>query len=154
MITTKKRFIAVVLCLVAMVSMLGITAYAANTTDDSFTVDCFLAISSHTDYRVKTNTSAVYCKWTKASEGSTKVNASVHGKINYGDWIDKNFTCLADGTYVDHVVCKVGTAYEIHSTAYENGQPNVCVWMSTGKTETLSGVWSPDCAGNYTDAAD
>lgn len=156
MITTKKRFFAIALCLVAMVSMLGINVLAANTQNDPFTVECFWIVSNHTDYRIKSNATPIYCVWTSASEGSKKVNASVHGKANDYDLFDENYTCLNDGTIVDHVVCDIDSEieYSIHSLAYERGKPHVCIWMSTGKTETISGYWSPDSTRTYTSAYD
>lgn len=153
-----KKAGSLLLGVLLIASMLCMNVFAANTSDSSFSVSCFAVVSGNTGYRLKENTTPIYYWCKTSSAGASKADVSVHGKATSNALLDTNFTCLKSGSSVDHVVCKIGTKtsnkYMIHSTAYESENPYVCVWMTSGVVDTLSGVWSPDCAGTYTHATD
>lgn len=66
------------------------------------------------------------------------------------------YNCTIPTRGGNHVVVNKsmkGKEYEIHNNVKEYGysHASVTVWNSYDERTVISGVWSPDCAGNYTD---
>ena len=99
---------------------------------------------ANTAWRSKDTTTSTYLR--VAATSATSMKLYVDGAYNSGGNGYANFT---NGGYV----WSPGPGrYEIHNTVRENGR----TWARLGASSdrgpsSLSGVWSPDCAGNYTD---
>lgn len=75
----------------------------------------------------------------------------VDGRKKVGStWKSENCTSGRYGTYAP--ISKKGQ-YEIHNLVKEWGytQARVTAWANNNGATTILGVWSADCAGNYTD---
>lgn len=56
----------------------------------------------------------------------------------------------------DHVICRSGIKYSVHSQIYEKGHRTAAVAFQSKNTiqrETVKGVWSPDSTRTYTHAS-
>ena len=162
----SRRIIAMLLVVMAMASVVCVSAFAANDDDgtkdshfNNFTVKgsatSYTAFNSD-DARIKHNDSAMYLYITGATQESYYVRAlgSSSKKGSYG-----NYTCV-NARYVDHVTCKRYTQYEVHSFIFEdvirpdNVNPYAKFSFASpySVSSWITGAWSPDCGGNYTDA--
>lgn len=144
-----KRILALALCLVTLVSVMSVTAFAANTSDTKFTN--FKLNSNEWFYlitpREKTNDSKVYLYYTTGTYNA--VRAKVYGKTTYSSTTNNNCTYY-DGSVVSYVTCVKGTKYSIGNLVYERDYPWATLGFWSQYTDTISGVWSPDSAGTYT----
>ena len=157
-----KRILALLLAAAALVSLMTVIAYAANTMDSEF----LIGVAGHGNYielpaRQKENSTAVYF-YTKTASGvnnlqrSNTFHVTVWGYSNETLTNSANFT-IVDGRIVPYVTCRVGTKYSISTTAYHAGYPYVALKIDNGNpditnTTVVSGVWSPDSTKEYTPA--
>ncbi len=103
--------------------------------------------------REKENDSSVYLKITNSDYyDSFRVRACGWTAASSTTWI--NLTYVPNVGTVSYVTCSKNVSYEIHNMIYEYGfaYANLGFHSTGGSRDYISGVWSPDCAGNYTDA--
>ena len=149
---TKMILTAIVaVSLVLPMSMIA----AASTQNTTFRV---VTVKSYFDtyilLRDKEDASACYLRIDTYTANSNYVQVRACG-MNAGSTTPVNRTCLANGTSVGCVVCRVGERYSVHSTIYENGHPSATLQFRANDnvgTGYVSGVWSADSQGHYTDA--
>lgn len=98
---------------------------------------------ANTSWRPKDTSSSTYLRVDSTS--STSMKLYVDGAYDSGGSGYKNFT---NGGYV----WSPGPGrYEIHNLVRENGRTWARLGASSDRGKaSLAGVWSPDCAGNYT----
>ena len=149
----SRRIISTFLLVMLLASAMCVSASAANTTDTYFnsfkaTVLGYNAMSN-TDARSKTNNSCVYLYITSGTYSSVRVRA-LGSSSQTGSWTNRTYY----GGYVSYVTCAVGVQYQIHNMIYESGESWAKLSFHSPYTNPnyISGAWSPDCAGSYTDA--
>lgn len=99
---------------------------------------------ANTAWRSKDTTTSTYLH--VVSTSSTSMKLYVDGAYNSGG---SGYANLTNGGYV----WSPGPGqYEIHNTVRESGRSWARLGASSDRgAASLSGWWSPDCAGNYTD---
>lgn len=147
---TNKRFLAIALTLVMMMSVFTISASAANTTDSKFTnFDLTYFGYEELTARDKQDTSPVYLYYTDGTRTTVKVRA-----IGCADnRKDENLT-LSNSALTDFVTCAKGVQYSIHSRIKEEGftQAKLAFKSPNVFGDSITGVWSPDSQYRYTSA--
>lgn len=149
------KILTLICAFAAMVSLFAFPAFASGNTGNTY-LNNFKAtvIGYHemddSDARQKYNYTATYLYLTSGTHDTARVK--VLG-ATARDESYKNQTYY-NGSYVDYVTCSVGTSYEVHNMAKENGRSWVKLSFRSPYTTAnyLDGAWSPDCGGSYTDA--
>lgn len=139
----RKKLVALVCALTAVLSINAAPVSAANTEDMKYEYTVGNnALWHSTNARNKTNTSKVYVKPAKSPSKKTKVQTY----------------CYAGGTKVNKtkkgtVTLSNGQAYGITNYVYEQGDKKsgkVSMWLRVKPTSGVgvtNGVWSPDWSG-------
>lgn len=150
----SKRFLALVLMVVMMFSVMAIGASAAdpNIKDTSFSFTVTGSAYTSTTVRAKNDTSTVYLF---LNDSSTYIHcyAQACGSTTYTSGLYNK--TLVNAERVTNVVCRRGVQYSIHSDIYEEGYRYAALrfkQLVTPNSGTVAGVWSPDSSGSYTDA--
>lgn len=61
------------------------------------------------------------------------------------------------GRLTDHVICRLGVQYSVHSQIYEKGHRTAAIAFQSKNVinkERVEGVWSPDSTRTYTHACE
>ena len=115
--------------------------------------------SSATDFkylgasRLKENGTAVYFRM-KTSVTSNKVDIKILGTTasHVTSWSELTNCTVKNGIARNYAKCTKGVYHSLHSTVYEDGYSRVTIAMTTAKVEKITGVWSADSTGTYTEA--
>lgn len=143
-----KRIISLCCAIIAILSVLTVSAFANNHTDEGFAFWIYPPSLSLLGSRAKTDTTPVYLYITSST--SDKVWVSTVGCTESLDNF-VNLTCV-NGAIKNHVTCYVGTKYSVHSFIYEYGYSYASLEFESADDSIvyLAGVWSPDSVGTYT----
>lgn len=150
----NHRIVSVFLLVMIFASVMCVSASAANTGNTYFssfkaTVVGYNAMSD-SDARSKTNSSCVYAYVTSGTYSSVRVR-TLGSTSQTGSYTNRTY---AGGT-VSYVTCAVGVQYQIHNTINESGESwaKLSFHSPYSSPNYVTGAWSPDCGGTYTDAA-
>ena len=105
--------------------------------------------------RAKIDDSSLYLYITDMNYTYARVQArgahSAYG-ITLSNTTNETYS-LSQGS-CEYVVCKKNTQYSIHSLIYEDGYPYATLAFHSGygANDHVTGYWSPDSIGTYTDA--
>lgn len=148
---TTKRILALVLTIVALVSVMAVGASAANTTNRNFRSavdgDSFTYVSAER----KEDSSTVFLYLNSVPGTHIYVQACGCNSSGTGR---KNLT-LVNGSIVTSVVCREKLDYSIHTDIYEWGYSYATLGFKLlipGNTGVADGYWSPDSSGSYFEA--
>lgn len=147
----RRRIYALILTIIALMSVMVVTASAANTTDVTETRTVYGSFQTASTYRDKTNSTAVYLKIKNCEDDHLYVR--VWGCNSNGTRID-NLTMA--GSVVENVVCRTGVNYSVHNKVYESNYRVVRLTFqrldpaASGVSTTY--VWSADSSGSYNSA--
>ena len=148
-----KRIIFALSAAAVMMLSGSTVAFAGNTGDTNydFSVSAF-NYDTRTPKRDKLDKTAVYVYVTYLQDNSS-VNVRALGMAN-----DKGTNLTENGTtgsLTDHVICRSGIQYSVHSQIYEKGHRTAAVAFQSKNAiqrETVKGKWSPDSTRTYTHA--
>lgn len=152
-----KKYIAIFLLIILVVSAISTTAFAANTTDTYYKIDAtesgkFVCTSS----RLKEDSTPVYTKVTGLGNYSTTVRAQVQGSdVNNPDYF-RNCTCNSAGNSTAYVTLTINVNQSIRSLVNENGYSYARLGFQSipGATgQPVEGWWSPDSSREHTVAS-
>lgn len=148
-----KRILALALTFVTLVSVLAIGASASNWEDtDFYDFDLYYAYYRYLNPRAKEDTTPCYLHITKSDDISVLITANGTNSSDKSG-TKRNLT-VANGVIVPYVTCRRYVQYSIHSDIYEEGYANATLGFKSVTVDgnNVSGVWSPDSRGTYTDA--
>lgn len=141
----RKKVLAMLTAGLMTMGALATPVMAANTTDTSF---YFTVTNSYkyTAAREKTNTSSTYVKLERAPASYVYCDVQGYRPINdsYGSnvWMDETVGGKA-------VTLSVGQ-WRVRQNVYEHGGRSARLKFQRFTIEGIaSGLWSPDCAGDY-----
>ncbi len=156
----KMRFIKRLTGLVLAVGIMGaciLGVQASNYTDsniDYFEISCseFTLLDTA---RNKTDDTSLYLYITDLNYTNAMVQARGANTSS-----DLTLTNTSNETYslsrgqCDHVTCRKGIQYSVHSLIYEDNYSYATLAFHAGyaANDHLTGYWSPDSIGTYTDA--
>lgn len=148
----RKGIVSLALATAMALSVNGM-AFAANTGDQEFDFSVnAVNYNKTTEKRNKDNKTPVYLYITDLAD-----NSSVYVRaMGVAGSTSKNLTENGtSGDLTDHVTCKMGTTYSIHSQIKEQGYGYAkLAFKSKNLTfpENVKGKWSPDSTRTYTHA--
>lgn len=148
----SKRFLALALTVVMMLSVFAIGASATNNDDTPFTNFSINWIGyQELTARDKEDSSPVYLCYTQGKRTTVKVRA-----IGCNDNDDDENLTLSNNQLADFVTCAKNVQYKIHTLIYEEGYTQAKLAFKSPNVlgDSITGVWSPDSVyyDNYTSA--
>lgn len=154
MMTKARKKIASFLVATALLCPMCVASVSANSQDADWSMT-----SSATDFkylgasRLKENGTAVYFRM-KTSVTSNKVDVKILGTSAspVTSWSQLTNCTVKNGIARNYAKCTKGVYHSLHSTVYEDGYSRVTIAMTTAKVEKITGVWSADSTGTYTEA--
>lgn len=144
-----RRFLALVLTVITLMSVMAVTAFAASNHEDnpisSFSINFFGF--KQLDPDTKLNSTPLYLYITNGSR--TTVQVTARGCDSLGE--NPADLTIANKTLVDYVTCKVGEKYLIQSLINERGYTYCTLGIKSPNVlgDTVKGYWSPDSVGEY-----
>lgn len=143
-----KRIISLCCAIIAILSVLAVSAFASNYTDEGFAFTVYTDVVKLLDWREKTDTTPIYLYIKTGTTSPIRVSAL--GAIESSD-VMTDLTCV-HGAYAAYVTCSVGVKYSVHSFVYECGYDlaSLQFWNPYSTSNYITGVWSPDSVGTYT----
>lgn len=145
---TSKRILAILLGVIAIVSMMAVSVAANNCDDTSFEFTISYS-SKYTDPRYKSDDTPCYANVEQATYSSKQILVSACGcTVDGGN--KTNLTVNGDGVSVSQVTLYLNDARRIRSDIYEAGFSYATLgFFSPAGSNWIKGVWSPDSIGSY-----
>lgn len=149
---TTKRILALVLTIVALVSVMAVGAYA-DTSDTYPAVSVSPSVFVRGEVRPKDNSSRIYYVGLNCVDDHTLVQA--RGSYSTSSAASYTNVTVANGCDVLYVVCRKGVEYSISSEVNEKGYTYASLFFRrfapNGATAAirLEYKWSPDSSGTY-----
>lgn len=147
-----KRILALALCLVTLVSVMSVTAFAANTSDKSFSLTVTGSTYQPVVRQKKEDTSTVYLYMNDSTTFTHCFVQACGSSTTSSTLINKT---IVNSERANYVVCRREVKYNIHTDIYEDGYTYAAVrfkQLNSNYSGTVAGKWSPDSAGSYTPA--
>lgn len=139
----RKKMLAMLTAGIMTVGVFQIPVMAANTSDTPFSFSV-TNMYEYTESREKTNTSSTYVNLQRAP--GSYVRCDVQG---YRPSDDTGTNRWMDETVGGTVVLRVGR-WKVRQNVYEHGGRSARLKFERFTMDGIaSGVWSPDCAGDY-----
>ena len=145
---TSKRILAILLGVIAIVSMMAVSVAAGNFQNQNFEFTISYS-SKYTDPEYKADTSPCYARVDQVTYSSKYILVSACGCTN-GGGNKTNLTVNGDGVSVSQVTLYLNDERLIRSDINEAGFSYATLgFFSPAGSNWIKGVWSPDSIGSY-----